>query len=164
MTERHASDGRAVVMQPNDGPSHWQPVPANGYTHAKLTPDRTGFPDLSMGYQTIAPGGRVRPHAHDRQIELQICFRGKGRIVIDGESHPIVPGSAAFLGYNVTHEIVNEGDDDLVMCWVIAPSGLEDFFAAIGRPRREGEPAPAPFPRPGDVIAIERSLGMQNTK
>ena len=74
MTERHASDGRAVVMQPSDGPSYWQPVPANGYAHAKLTPDRTGFRELSMGYQTIAPGGRVRAHSHDKQIELQICL------------------------------------------------------------------------------------------
>jgi len=164
MTERHASDGRAVVMQPSDGPSYWQPVPANGYAHAKLTPDRTGFRELSMGYQTIAPGGRVRAHSHDKQIELQICFKGKGRAVIDGVSHPLVPGSAAFLGYNVMHEIINDSDQDLVMAWVITPSGLEDFFASIGRPRAEGEPTPTPFPRPTDVIAIERSLGLQNTK
>ena len=30
-----------------------------------------------MGYQTIAPGGRVREHSHGDQIELQICFRGR---------------------------------------------------------------------------------------
>ena len=29
------------------------------------------------------------------------------------------------------------------------------FFAAIGRPKREGEPDPTPFPRPTDVLAIE---------
>ena len=164
MTERRASEGRVVVMQPADGPSYWQPVPANGYAHPKLTPELTGFPGLSMGYQTIAPGGRVRAHSHDSQIELQICFKGKGRAVIDGVSHPVAPGSATFLGYNVMHEIINESDEDLVMCWVIAPGGLEDFFAAIGKPRREGEPAPTPFARPTDVIAIERSLGLQNTK
>ena len=164
MTERHASDGRSVVMQPNEGPSYWQPVPANGYAHAKLTPDRTGFPGLSMGYQTIGPHSRVRAHSHDTQVEVQICFKGKGRAVIDGVSHDLVPGSAAFLGYNVLHEIINESDEDLVMCWVISPAGLEDFFASIGRARHEGEPTPTPFPRPTDVIAIERSLGMQNTK
>ena len=61
------------------------------------------------------------------------------------------------------HEIINEGDGDLVMLWVISPAGLEDFFASIGRERTHGGPAPAPFERPPDVIAIERELGMNDT-
>ena len=89
-----------------------------------------------MGYQTIAPGCRVREHSHGDQIELQICFRGRGRVVVDGVSHPLVPGTACFLGYDVKHEIINDSpDEDLVMLWVITPPGLEDFFKAIGRPR-----------------------------
>jgi hypothetical protein len=52
--------GRAVVMQPGDGPSYWQPVPANGHADPKLYPGNTGFDGLSMGYQTIAPASRVR--------------------------------------------------------------------------------------------------------
>jgi hypothetical protein len=70
----------------------------------------------------------------------------------------------AFLAKDAVHEIVNEGDDDLVMLWVISPAGLEDFFAAIGRARTPGEAAPAPFARPTDVVAIERAMGMENTK
>ena len=50
------------------------------------------------------------------------------------------------------------------MLWVITPPGLETFFEAIGRPREAGAPAPAPFERPTDVIAIERRLGMNDTK
>ena len=154
---------RAVVVQPEEGPSYWQPVPANGHADPKLTPDRTAFPALSMGYQTIAPGGRVREHSHGDQVELQICFRGRGRVVVDGASHPLVPGTACFLGYDVKHEIINEGPDDLVMLWIITPPGLEHFFETIGRPRAAGEPAPEPFARPADVVAIERALGMNDT-
>jgi len=43
----------------------------------------------------------------------------------------------------------------LKMLWVLMPGGLEDFFEAIGRPRRPGEPAPEPFPRPENVEEIE---------
>jgi quercetin dioxygenase-like cupin family protein len=154
----------AVVMQPGDGPSYWQPVPANGHADPKLFPDNTGFDGLAMGYQSIAPGGRVREHSHDKQIELQICFQGRGRVLVDGASHSLVPGTACFLGYDVKHEIVNEGPDDLVMLWVIAPPGLEHFFRAIGRPRRPGEPAPAPFARPDNVVAVERTMGMNDTR
>ena len=49
------------------------------------------------------------------------------------------------------------------MLWVITPPGLEHFFAAIGRPREAGAPAPAPFARPADVVAIECALGMNDT-
>ena len=75
-----------------------------------------------------------------------------------------MPGTACFLGYDVRHELINESADDLVMLWVISPPGLEDFFAAIGRPRAAGEAAPAPFARPTDVVAIERRMGMNDTK
>ena len=157
--------GRAVVMQPEDGPSYWQPVPANGHADPKLYPARTGFAGLSMGFQTIAPGSRVREHSHGDQIELQICFRGRGRVVVDGVSHELTAGTACFLGYDVKHELINEStQDDLVMLWVITPHGLENFFEAIGRPRSSGDPAPVPFERPTDVIAIERRLGMNDTK
>jgi quercetin dioxygenase-like cupin family protein len=156
--------GRAVVVQPEEGPSYWQPVPANGHADPKLYPDNTGFAGLSMGYQTIAPGGRVRAHSHGDQVELQICFRGRGRVVVDGTSHPLGPGTACFLGHDVKHEIINEGAEALVMLWVVSPPGLEDFFSAIGQPRQPGEPAPAPFARPADVVAIERAMGMNDTR
>ena len=59
---------------------------------------------------------------------------------------------------------MNESDDeDLVMIWLISPAGLEDFFPAIGRERTPGEPAPAPFERPADVVAVERAVGMNDT-
>jgi quercetin dioxygenase-like cupin family protein len=163
MTTPVAPRGRAVVVQPDEGPSYWQPVPANGHADPKLTPDLTGFPALSMGYQTIAPGGHVREHSHGEQIELQICLGGRGHVMVDGKRHELQPGTACFLGYDVVHEIVNDGDDDLVMMWLITPHGLEDFFKAVGRPRRAGQPAPEPFARPTDVVAIERGLGMNDT-
>jgi len=153
----------AVVVQPDEGPSWWQPVPANGHADPKLYPAVTRFPALALGFQTVAPGGRIREHSHGDQVELQVCFRGRGRVVVDGVSHPLVPGTACFLGYDVRHEIVNEGEEELVLLWVVAPAGLERFFEAIGRPRRPGEPAPAPFPRPPDVVAIERALGLNDT-
>jgi quercetin dioxygenase-like cupin family protein len=161
---REPHRGHAVVVQPGEGPSYWQPVPANGHADPALYPEKTRYAGLSMGYQSIAAGGRVREHSHSDQVELQICFRGHGRVVVDGQTHPLVPGTACFLGMDVKHEIINEGPDDLVMMWIVAPHGLENFFKTIGRPRRTGEPAPEPFARPTDVVAIERALGMNDTR
>jgi quercetin dioxygenase-like cupin family protein len=163
MNTHETTRGRATVMQPDDGPSFWQPVPASGHADPKLFPEMTGFEALSMGYQTVAVGGRIREHSHGDQVELQICFRGRGHVNVDGVRHELVPGTACCLGIDVKHEIVNDGDEELVMLWVITPSGLEDFFETIGRPRKAGDPAPAPFERPTDVVAIERSMGMNDT-
>ena len=41
------------------------------------------------------------------------------------------------------------------VAWMIAPAGLEDWFRAIGRPRRPGDAMPAPFGRPADVAEIQ---------
>jgi quercetin dioxygenase-like cupin family protein len=163
MSDRDAVRGHAVVVQPESGPSYWQPVPANGHADPALHPAVTRFEGLSMGYQTIAPGGRIREHSHGDQVELQICFRGRGRVIVEGQSHLLVPGTACFLGYDVRHEILNESDEDLVMLWIVSPPGLEHFFAAVGQPRHAGDAAPAPFARPADVVAIERSLGLNAT-
>jgi len=163
-TSTQDARGRAVVVQPGEGPSYWQPVPANGHADPVLVPANTGFEAMSLGYQTIAPRSRVREHSHGDQIEVQICFRGRGRAIVDGVSHPLVPGTACLLGQDVKHEIVNEGEEDLVMLWMVSPPGLEDFFKAIGRPRTAGQPAPEPFARPADVVAVERAMGMNDTK
>ena len=149
--------GTAVVVQPDEGPSWWQPVPANGYSEVRLRPGN--LPEvggrLSSGIQVIAPGCFIREHQHEANEEILFFFEGRGAVEVNGESHPIVPGTTCYLGPLNRHRIVNIGEADLKMFWVLMPGGLEDFFAAIGRPRRPGEPAPEPFPRPDDIEAIE---------
>ena len=34
------------------------------------------------------------------------------------------------------------------MFWVFMPPKLEEWFRAIGKPRKAGDPEPEPFPRP----------------
>ncbi|MGE0746862.1 MAG: cupin domain-containing protein [Rhodospirillales bacterium] len=155
--------GVAVVMQPDQGQSYWQPVPANGHADPKLVPGDTGYRGASLGFQTVAPHSRVREHSHGEQIEMVVCFRGRGYASVDGVRHELMPGTACFMGADVKHEFINESDEELVILWVISPAGLEDFFRTIGRPRHADEAAPAPFPRPTDVVALERSMGMDNT-
>ena len=38
MSDQSNARGHGVVMQPDDGPSFWQPVPANGHAEPKLFP------------------------------------------------------------------------------------------------------------------------------
>lgn len=51
---------------------------------------------------------------------------------------------------------INDGAEDLHRARLIVPNGLEDFFRPIDCPRMAGEPAPENFPRPENVLEIER--------
>ncbi len=144
-----------AVVQPGESRSFWQPMPANGYTNVMLAGNQTVSGNVSMGTQTIAVGGFVREHAHPAQEELIFVLAGAGVALVQDVEYPMVPGALFYLGPNARHKFVNTGTVPLTFTWTMLPAGLEKFFEAIGQARREGEPAPAPFPRPTDVTAIE---------
>ena len=101
----------------------------------------------------------MREHRHERNDEVIYVLHGHGRAVIDGVDVPLVPGTTLFIGRNRRHMLINDGTADISWIWLLVPNGLEDFFAAIGRPRSAGEAAPPPFARPADVLDIERRAG-----
>jgi quercetin dioxygenase-like cupin family protein len=149
--------GDLLVVQPGEAASYWQPVPANGHIEVLLAPDivRMAQP-FGMGTQTVAPGCHVREHLHDKNEEVIVVLSGSGEAELETGTHPMVPGTTLFLGQNRRHLFRNTGTQNLTFLWMIVPNGLEDFFAAIGRKRVAGEPAPEPFARPTDVQAIEQ--------
>lgn len=154
-----ADKGSGFVLQPDEGVSYWQPKPANGYAIVKVNPDNCSSNQVTMGVQVVAPGGYVREHWHSRNEEILFCFEGCGSILVDGQSHTLIPGTTAYLGRWVKHKIVNEGSGPLKFTWTFLPPGLDQFFAGIGRPRHAGEPAPEPFDRPQDAPAVEGRTG-----
>jgi quercetin dioxygenase-like cupin family protein len=146
----------SFATQPGSAESHWQPQPANGFVEVHVSrhrsKTRTAF---ESGLQEIAVGGHVREHAHDPHEELILVMAGSGTAVIDGERYAMQPGTTLYLAPNSRHTFLNEGQEPLKFFWVLMPGGLSDFFAAIGRERQAGQPAPAPFSRPVNVDQIE---------
>jgi len=59
------------------------------------------------------------------------------------------------IGRGLQHKVTNTGMEQMRLLWLITPPGLEDWFRAIGRPRRAGEPLPASFDRPAHVETIQ---------
>lgn len=155
MKKAEPDKGFAVVVQPDEGPSWWQPVPANGYGEVKFSQRNVPGLPFSTGIQCIAPGCFIRDHQHPDHTEILFFYEGEDTVELDGEPHPVRPGTAILLGAYRRHKIMNTGTSDLKMFWTIMPGGLDLFFEEIGRPRTPGEPAPAPFARPEDVDSIE---------
>lgn len=151
--------GFAIVVQPDEAQSWWQPVPANGFTEVRVSkrndPRVTRF---SHGTQTIAPGCYVRDHSHEANEEILFFYEGEGKVVIDGtDEYKVVPGTTVFVGPYRRHTFINTSNDKpLKFSWVLMPGGLEDFFEGIGRPRVAGTPDPEPFARPENVLEIEK--------
>jgi len=147
------------VLQPEEGASFWRAKPTNGYVTVKASPSYGGPAGIAMGIQVIPPGCFVLEHSHDRQAEILFCFEGAGEVEVDGKLHPFVPGTTVVASPWLKHKIINSGTRDLKMTWTMAPPGLETYFRKIGRPRRPGEAAPAPFDPPKADDDIQRETG-----
>lgn len=61
------------------------------------------------------------------------------------------------LGRYRLHKIVNDGDSQMKIFWVIFPPGLEHWFEAIGKSRQPGDKLPEPFERPDDIGEIRKA-------
>lgn len=155
----------AFAVQPHEAESYWQPVPANGFVEIHVSPKSTQtITPFESGVQEVAPGCRVREHAHDPHEELILVYEGQGTAVIEGKEHRMQPGTTLYLAPNWKHTFINEGDGPLRFFWVLMPGGLGDFFAGVGRPREAGQDAPAPFPRPDNVAQIESETVFSHAK
>lgn len=153
--------GRFVAVDPQDALSFWQPRPANGYIDLMLTPDRTGCEIFVQGYQSIAPRCLIAPHLHKDVLEVLVCLSGTGRIVLDDRDVPFSAEVSCFVGHDVRHSVVNDGESPLRLLWMQFPPGHEQLFPRIGRPRRAGESAPEPFDRPENAAAWSKALGVE---
>lgn len=151
-----ASLGSVRIIGPTEGESYWQPVPANGHVRNIFSKAAVGAEnDYSMGTQTLPAGCFIREHTHAANEEVIFVIEGRGVARIDGVEHAIDKGSAVHVGRNRRHHFLNPHQEPMTFLWVMMPGGLDTFFAEIGRPRQEGEPPPAPFPRPDNVAEIE---------
>ncbi len=152
-----AAKGPILFNGPEKTESYWQPVPANGHIDVLLAPHKVAMDwPFAMGTQTVAPGGYIREHSHENNEEALYILEGKGRAVVEGENYAMTPGTTIYLGKGNRHMFINEGETALRWVWVIIPNGLEDFFKQIGRPRHAGDKVPVNFPRPDNVLEIEK--------
>ncbi len=147
---------RILVVEPGAGEQHWQPQPANGWIEVLTSPREAGAPPgFSAGLQELPPLGKIREHAHPAQTEIFWVVSGQALARLDGQVRRIRAGCFMVAPPHARHGFINDGTEPYRFLWMLVPAGLEDFFIAIGRLKRPGEPDPTPYPRPAETGAIE---------
>ncbi len=90
MTSATMTEKRSRAVQPDEGESYWQPVPANGFVELALAQAvNSNGPGFDVGIQEVALESSVREHVHVHHEEVIIVLEGDGTATIDGEAHPM---------------------------------------------------------------------------
>jgi quercetin dioxygenase-like cupin family protein len=64
---------------------------------------------FAVHYVRIAEGSDFPEHAHDDAVAAIYVIEGRGRAVLDGNSHPVEAGDTIYVPPGAFHEIIAEG-------------------------------------------------------
>jgi quercetin dioxygenase-like cupin family protein len=95
-----------------------------------LTGKETGGKYTAFFVETL-PGNGPPPHRHEREDEWFHVLEGEAEFFSDGQWTKVGAGSSVFAPRGSVHAFRNAGDTMLRQLIHTAPSGFEDFFAAI---------------------------------
>ena len=86
----------------------------------------------------LAPGIEARPHFHDEQDELYFVHQGRARFLLPGETRELGPGGLCHVEATTPRQIVNAGDEDLVLVVIGAKGGYVGRDGHYADPSRLG--------------------------
>lgn len=72
-----------------------------------------------FGRMTLKQGCRVGYHLHEGDIESYYIVSGKGLYTCEGEKTEVSSGDMAYCGNGEEHDLINTGEDDLVVMALI---------------------------------------------
>ena len=127
-----------VHVPAGEGEKLW--IVGDTYT-LKATRETTGGV-LGLIEASVPAGGGPPPHVHADEDEAYYLLEGELE-VLDGErTFLAAPGSFVFIPRGTLHRFRNVGFGHARLLVLFTPAGFEEFFVAVGRPARPGEPAP----------------------
>lgn len=72
-----------------------------------------------FGRMTLKPGCRVGYHLHKGNIESYFIVSGKGIYTCEGVQTEVEGGDMAYCGNGESHDLINTGEEDLVVMALI---------------------------------------------
>jgi quercetin dioxygenase-like cupin family protein len=144
-----------AVASPDDAGLRHIAMAGDTYTILLSGEDTAGrFALIDM---LVPPGGGPPPHRHDFEETFHL-LEGTLEVTVRGEQHTVEAGDTANIPANALHAFRNASDAPVRMLGIVAPAGLEEFFAAVGQavPTRT---SPAPELTPEEIAAQRRRGG-----
>ena len=109
---RHESEVKAVEMAG---------AGVEGVTKRIVVGPQDGY-DGYFRVFTVQPGGKSPYHFH-AWYHANYILEGSGKLVIEGEEHPLRPGSVAYIEGGKKHHFVNTGDSPFKFICLVPTSG-----------------------------------------
>ena len=88
-----------------------------------------------MGMVILPPGQTSSAHSHQAEQEVWYVISGQGSVRIGADQVAIRPDTVVVAPPGVSHQLVNDGDEDLKAIWIFTPAGPEADYL----PPEEGE-------------------------
>lgn len=136
---------KSGFIKKDEGQSYWMPRGQGEHITIKVSPWNVSDTTHTVFLHEIPPGNFVGEHWHVDQPEIFICLAGEGIIKLDDKEFKLEPEAVAYVGNNVVHSIHATGTTPLKMMVIITPSGLEERFKLMGKPRNLEDIPPQPF-------------------
>lgn len=96
-----------------------EPVSHNRSIAKKVMLRRGDLPHLTYFSQArFPPGEGAGAHAHSDLCEVFFVEAGEGTIYINGQAHPLYPGTCVAVEPTEVHQIVNRGSVELVVTYL----------------------------------------------
>ncbi|MGH8946563.1 MAG: cupin domain-containing protein [Acidimicrobiia bacterium] len=83
--------------------------------------DSVGAARLVQRVLTFSPGTSPAARRNENRDEVAYVVSGTGSLILDGEAHELHPDLGLYIRAGETYQVVNTGDDDLVLVSVTAP-------------------------------------------
>ena len=81
---------------------------------------------------TVAPATMAGPpHVHQAEDELTLLLEGELTVLVGGRLSTISAGQSVWKPRDVAHAFWNPGDRPARLLEIVAPAGLERYFAAL---------------------------------
>lgn len=81
---------------------------------------------MSVGLATIWPHMRQESHIHYEVEQFIYILQGAGYELVDGKRQSFEKGMFYYLPANITHEIINPGDEEVVHLLISVPTGFHE--------------------------------------
>lgn len=122
---------RVIRYLVRDDTGAWQdrstrPAPVRRLYETEAPPERTCLETIQfVHHMIIPPGGRhvAELHVHPDAEELVVILRGRGTMILNGESRQVSAEDVIHIPTGAEHELRNTGEELLFCLFINVPTG-----------------------------------------